>query len=206
MLLRQDYKHMLLRPQLLQQPIRSPLSNIIISQNIKIVNEIVALPRWNPHFVRMKSSVYRLRWNLIRPIVSLRLGHARVLTTHCVIIHCARVASLPREAGFHRVAISSTEGGYIPSARTDLTEKSHPLARMAFFLAGAQGLEPWTNGFGDRDSTNWTTPLYLQRIYYSTLFLVLQVVLRIFSVIFTQCNREFQNAPRKAAGHWSKQG
>jgi len=25
---------------------------------------------------------------------------------------------------------------------------------MAFFLAGALGLEPRTNGFGDRDSTN----------------------------------------------------
>ena len=25
---------------------------------------------------------------------------------------------------------------------------SHPLARMAFFLAGAVGLEPTTNGFG----------------------------------------------------------
>jgi len=25
---------------------------------------------------------------------------------------------------------------------------------LAFFLAGAVGLEPTTNGFGDRDSTN----------------------------------------------------
>ena len=29
----------------------------------------------------------------------------------------------PREAGFHREAISSTEGGFIPSVRTDLAEK-----------------------------------------------------------------------------------
>ena len=86
------------------------------------------------------------------PIVSLRLGHARVLTTHCVVIHCARAASLPREAGFHRKAISSTKGGFIPSARTDLVEKSTP--KRAFFLAGAEGFEPTTNGFGDRDSTS----------------------------------------------------
>ena len=60
----------------------------------------------------------------------------------------------PREAGFHREAISSTAGGFIPSARTDLTEKSHSLLRMAFFLAGAEGLEPTTHGFGDQYSTN----------------------------------------------------
>ena len=81
------------------------------------------------------------------PIVSLRLGHARVLTTHCVVIHCARAASLPREA------ISSTKGGFLPPT-ADLTEKSHSLLRMAFFLAGAEGLEPTTNCFGDSDSTN----------------------------------------------------
>ena len=66
--------------------------------------------------------------------VSLRLGHARVLTTHRVAIHCARAASLPREAGFHREAISSTEGGFIPSARTDLVEKSQVEIRLGFFL------------------------------------------------------------------------
>jgi len=55
--------------------------------------------------------------------VSLRLGHARVLTTHRVAIHCARAASLPREAGFHREAISSTEGGFLPPT-ADLIEKS----------------------------------------------------------------------------------
>ena len=27
-------------------------------------------------------------------------------------------------------------------------------------LAGAQGLEPWAYGFGDRRSTNWAIPLY----------------------------------------------
>ena len=30
---------------------------------------------------------------------------------------------------------------------------------MDLFLAGAQGLEPWTCSFGDCRSTNWTTPL-----------------------------------------------
>ena len=28
-------------------------------------------------------------------------------------------------------------------------------------LAGAQGLEPWAYGFGDRRSTNWAIPLYV---------------------------------------------
>ena len=31
------------------------------------------------------------------------------------------------------------------------------------FLAGAQGLEPWAYGFGDRRSTNWAIPLYIKR-------------------------------------------
>ena len=46
----------------------------------------------------------------------------------------------PDEVEFHRKAISSTEGGFIPTARTDLVEKSHLLSQMAFFLAGAEGL------------------------------------------------------------------
>ena len=40
----------------------------------------------------------------------------------------------PREAGFHREAISSTEGGFIPSSRTDLVEKSQVEIRLGFFL------------------------------------------------------------------------
>ena len=59
----------------------------------------------------------------------------------------------PREAGFHREAISSTKGGFLPPA-ADLTEKSRLLSQSAFFLAGAEGFEPTTNGFGDRDSTS----------------------------------------------------
>ena len=31
---------------------------------------------------------------------------------------------------------------------------------VGLFLAGAQGLEPWAYGFGDRRSTNWAIPLY----------------------------------------------
>ena len=34
---------------------------------------------------------------------------------------------------------------------------------VGLFLAGAQGLEPWAYGFGDRRSTNWAIPLYLKR-------------------------------------------
>ena len=59
----------------------------------------------------------------------------------------------PREAGFHREAISSTEGGFHPP-QADLAEKSRLLSQSAFFLAGAQGLEPWTCSFGDCRSTN----------------------------------------------------
>ena len=33
---------------------------------------------------------------------------------------------------------------------------------IAVFLAGAQGLEPWAYGFGDRRSTNWAIPLYIK--------------------------------------------
>ena len=47
----------------------------------------------------------------------------------------------PREAGFHREAISSTEGGFIPSARTDLVEKSQVL-RLGFFPQGQKDSNP----------------------------------------------------------------
>ena len=39
----------------------------------------------------------------------------------------------PDEVGFHHEAISSTEGGFHPSARTDLVEKS-TLSRAFFWL------------------------------------------------------------------------
>ena len=39
----------------------------------------------------------------------------------------------PREAGFHREAISSTEGGFLPP-QADLAEKSRLLSQSAFFL------------------------------------------------------------------------
>lgn len=38
-----------------------------------------------------------------------------------------------RKAGFHREAISSTAGGFLPT-KADLTEKSRLLALSAFFL------------------------------------------------------------------------
>ena len=44
----------------------------------------------------------------------------------------------PREAGFHREAISSTKGGFLPPA-ADLTEKSRLRKQSTFFLAGAGG-------------------------------------------------------------------
>ena len=40
----------------------------------------------------------------------------------------------PREAGFHREAISSTKGGFLPPA-ADLTEKSRLLTQSAFSLS-----------------------------------------------------------------------
>ena len=52
----------------------------------------------------------------------------------------------PREAGFHREAISSTEGGFLPP-QADLTEKSHSLARMAFFLAHPFKIDPQSKFF-----------------------------------------------------------
>ena len=38
-------------------------------------------------------------------------------------------------------------------------QKSRSLSRRLFCLAGAEGLEPTTHGFGDQYSTNWATPL-----------------------------------------------
>ena len=37
---------------------------------------------------------------------------------------------------------------------------SVPCTNMLFSITGAQGLEPWTNGFGVHYSTNWAIPLY----------------------------------------------
>ena len=57
-------------------------------------------------------------------------------------------------------AISHAPAYFTRSAGTNFTEKSHPLARMAFFLAGAVRIELTTRGFGDRCSTCWAIPLY----------------------------------------------
>ena len=46
----------------------------------------------------------------------------------------------PREAGFHREAISPTEGGFLPQT-ADLVEKSQVL-RLGFFLVGDGGFGP----------------------------------------------------------------
>ena len=43
----------------------------------------------------------------------------------------------PREAGFHREAISPTEGGFLPP-QADFVEKS-TCSRKCFFLVGAGG-------------------------------------------------------------------
>ncbi len=53
----------------------------------------------------------------------------------------------------HAKHISRSEGVF-HSPKANFTEKSHPLTRMAFFLAGAGGFEPATHGFGDRYSTS----------------------------------------------------
>ena len=58
-------------------------------------------------------------------------------------------------------------------AGTKKREKSLEISRFLLFsradrfwphnMAGAQGLEPWAYGFGDRRSTNWAIPLYSLR-------------------------------------------
>ena len=62
----------------------------------------------------------------------------------------------PDKVGFHHKVISSTKGGFIPSARTDLTEK-HCVCLMAntvFFMAERMGFEPMApcgvTGFQDQ--------------------------------------------------------
>ena len=64
----------------------------------------------------------------------------------------------------HAKHISRSEGVF-HSPKANFTEKSHPLSRMAFFLAGAEGLEPTTHGFGDRYSTNWAIPLFCANFF-----------------------------------------
>ncbi len=45
----------------------------------------------------------------------------------------------PREAGFHREAISSTAGGFLP-LKADLVEKKH-CNSSAFFLVSLSGID-----------------------------------------------------------------
>ena len=95
----------------------SPLSNIMISQNQKIVNEIVLRT--------MKSSLCSDEIFGVPPQMKLNPPH-----------------SSPREAGFHREAISSTKGGFLPPA-ADLTEKSRLLTQSAFFLCCHYKIDPY---------------------------------------------------------------
>ena len=94
---------------------------------------------WNnvlPHIVKYLTT-FDVKWNK-SPHAPQRISHAkRISRTKCI-------SQIPQGIYF--------------------TEKSHPLTRMAFFLAGAEGLEPTTHGFGDRYSTNWAIPLFLCRI------------------------------------------
>ena len=55
----------------------------------------------------------------------------------------------PREAGFHREAISSTKGGFLPPA-ADLTEKSRLLSQSTFFLAHYYKIDPYHKFFRNR--------------------------------------------------------
>ena len=82
----------------------------------------------------------------------------------------------PREAGFHREAISSTKGGFLPPA-ADLTEKSRLLSQSAFFLGRGRRIRT-------RDPRFWRPVLYqlsytpivdfVNTSYYITLFVGLQ--------------------------------
>ena len=54
----------------------------------------------------------------------------------------------PNEVGFHR------RRRFHPPARVDLVEKSQVEFRLGFFLTGAQRIELWAYGFGDRRSTS----------------------------------------------------
>ena len=47
----------------------------------------------------------------------------------------------PREAGFHRAAISSTAGGFHPP-KADLAEKSTSATQTCFFLEAPPGIGP----------------------------------------------------------------
>ena len=54
-------------------------------------------------------------------------------------------------------------GPWIAKKKKAKTRKNQGFMRV-FCLAGALGLEPRTNGFGDRDSTNWAIPLYAKTL------------------------------------------
>ena len=53
------------------------------------------------------------------------------------------------------------------SDATDEKKSTKPFGLVLFFLAGAEGLEPTTHGFGDQYSTNWAIPLRTKILYHT---------------------------------------
>ena len=97
----------------------------------EVLNEIVRCTM-KSKLVWMKSSVLHLRWNQIRLL-------------------SPRVSGISSRSDF-------IHHWWIYSAKADLIKNSTS-RNLSNFLAGAEGLEPTTHGFGDQYSTNWATPL-----------------------------------------------
>ena len=73
--------------------------------------------------------------------ISLLLGHARVLTTHRVVIHCTRAALLPRVSGISSRSDFIHESGFLPT-KADLVEKDSELYPiLSLFLVEMRRIE-----------------------------------------------------------------
>ena len=104
-------------------------------------------------------------------VICLALLGVILLATLVVILFANLLRELCSQWYYIRLVIFSARSAYhlrskyhafthITRRKANITEKSRLLSQSAFFLAGAQGLEPWTPSFGDWCSTDWTTPLY----------------------------------------------
>ena len=126
--------------------------------------------KWNPALQdEIRAS---LGWNL-QPVASDEIKSA---------------SYLPASAGFHRVAISSTAGGFLPQ-KADLVKKEQ-VFRLALFLEVQAGFEPADNGVADRGLTTWLRHQILcsfrTPIYYNKLAPVCQALFcKIFDLFLT---------------------
>ena len=90
-----------------------------------------------PAYAVYQSGLARLIRQPAAATVSLRVGHARVLTPHRGVIHCAHAASLP-ERGRQPWFIPSTTDFYVARILNPILAGSQKLAKQNLIVEGGR--------------------------------------------------------------------